>query len=216
MSTYFYKDRLYRWFLTGNDFARSGTNTKFLAVSGRAGVLLAARGLGLPNILRCTVFARLVAQSCLTLRHQGLYPGRLLLPGDSPGKNTGVGCHAFLQGTFPTEWPSQVRLSSTLQANSLPWATREAQCTVQPPKTKNYPVQISIDMLLKNLDLYIIWLLNKNPTWGVSCSPFYKWKIWHLGLLNFSADPKQLAEQNSNWVWLNFKAKVFTFYPSTD
>ena len=22
--------------------------------------------------------------------------------GDSPGKNTGVGCHAFLQGTFPT------------------------------------------------------------------------------------------------------------------
>ena len=23
--------------------------------------------------------------------------------GDSPGKNTGLGCHAFLQGTFPTQ-----------------------------------------------------------------------------------------------------------------
>ena len=23
--------------------------------------------------------------------------------GDSPGKNTGVGCHALLQGTFPTQ-----------------------------------------------------------------------------------------------------------------
>ena len=23
--------------------------------------------------------------------------------GDSPGKNTGVGCHAFLQGIFPTQ-----------------------------------------------------------------------------------------------------------------
>ena len=28
---------------------------------------------------------------------------RLLSPWDSPGKNTGVGCHAFLQGIFPTQ-----------------------------------------------------------------------------------------------------------------
>ena len=34
----------------------------------------------------------LVAQSSLTLR-----------PHDSPGKNTGVGCHALLQGIFPTQ-----------------------------------------------------------------------------------------------------------------
>ena len=25
------------------------------------------------------------------------------VPGDSPGKNIGVGCHAFLQGIFPTQ-----------------------------------------------------------------------------------------------------------------
>ena len=30
-------------------------------------------------------------------------PSRLLRPWDSPGKNTGVGCHALLQGTFPTQ-----------------------------------------------------------------------------------------------------------------
>ena len=36
MSMYFYKDRLYQWFLIGNDFARSETNKKCLAViSGR-------------------------------------------------------------------------------------------------------------------------------------------------------------------------------------
>ena len=29
-----------------------------------------------------------------------LYPTRLLCPWDSPGKNTGVGCHFFLQGIF--------------------------------------------------------------------------------------------------------------------
>ena len=30
-------------------------------------------------------------------------PARLLCPWDSPGKNTGVGCHALLQGIFPTQ-----------------------------------------------------------------------------------------------------------------
>ena len=39
---------------------------------------------------------------CNSLRHHGLYS----LPGsswNSPGKNTGVGCHSLLQGTFPTQ-----------------------------------------------------------------------------------------------------------------
>ena len=33
----------------------------------------------------------------------GLLPTRLLCPWDSPGKNTGVGCHFLLQGIFPTQ-----------------------------------------------------------------------------------------------------------------
>ena len=33
----------------------------------------------------------------------GLYPTRLLCPWDSPGKNTGVGCHFLLQRIFPTQ-----------------------------------------------------------------------------------------------------------------
>ena len=41
-------------------------------------------------------------QPCQTLCNSGLKPGRLLCPWDSPDKNTGVGCHAFLQGIFPT------------------------------------------------------------------------------------------------------------------
>ena len=32
-----------------------------------------------------------------------LQPFRLLCPWDSPGKDTGVGCHALLQGIFPTQ-----------------------------------------------------------------------------------------------------------------
>ena len=32
-----------------------------------------------------------------------LWPARLLCPGDSPGKNIGVGCHVLLQGIFLTQ-----------------------------------------------------------------------------------------------------------------
>ena len=43
----------------------------------------------------------LVAQSCPALWPHGLY--RLLCPWDSPGKNTGVGCHSLLQGISLTQ-----------------------------------------------------------------------------------------------------------------
>ena len=36
-------------------------------------------------------------QSCLTVRPQRRQPTRLPRPGDSPGKNTGVGRHFLLQ-----------------------------------------------------------------------------------------------------------------------
>ena len=38
-----------------------------------------------------------------SLQPHGLQPARLLGPWNSPGKSTGVGCHALLQGIFPTQ-----------------------------------------------------------------------------------------------------------------
>ena len=38
-----------------------------------------------------------------SMQPYGLQPTRLLCPWDSPGKNTGVGCHALLQRIFPTQ-----------------------------------------------------------------------------------------------------------------
>ena len=51
----------------------------------------------------------------------GLEPTRLLCPWDFPGKNPGVGCHALLQGTFPTQGsnPSLLHLLHW-QVGSLP------------------------------------------------------------------------------------------------
>ena len=49
------------------------------------------------------LFFCLVAKSCLTfLQPYGVQPAGLLCPWDSPGKNTGVGCHFLLQGIFLT------------------------------------------------------------------------------------------------------------------
>ena len=46
----------------------------------------------------------LVAQSCLILCDpMDCSPPGSSVHGDSPGKNTGVGCHALLQGIFPTQ-----------------------------------------------------------------------------------------------------------------
>ena len=39
-------------------------------------------------------------RSCLTVRSHGLQPARLICPWNSPGKNTGVGCCAVLQGVL--------------------------------------------------------------------------------------------------------------------
>ena len=42
-----------------------------------------------------------------SLQPHGLQPTRLLCPWNSPGKNTGVGCSALLQGIFPTQGSNQ-------------------------------------------------------------------------------------------------------------
>ena len=42
----------------------------------------------------------------------GLQPTRLLCPQDSPGKNTGVGCHGLLQGIFLTQGSNPESLMS--------------------------------------------------------------------------------------------------------
>ena len=38
-----------------------------------------------------------------SVQPRGLLPTRPLCPWDSPGRNTGVGCHVLLQGIFPTQ-----------------------------------------------------------------------------------------------------------------
>ena len=70
----------------------------------------------------------LVTQSCLTLCDpmDCRLPGSSVL-GDSSGKITGVGCHALLHGTFPTQGLNPSLLHCRFFTS---WTTREAHiCT---------------------------------------------------------------------------------------
>ena len=53
------------------------------------------------TLVLCAVLSRSVMSDFLW--SHGLQPTRLLCPGDFPGKNTGVDCHALLQEIFPTQ-----------------------------------------------------------------------------------------------------------------
>ena len=60
-------------------------------------------------------------QSCLILCDPMNYSPPGLCPWDSPGKNTGVGCHSLLQGIFQTQGSNQHLLGLLhWQAGSLP------------------------------------------------------------------------------------------------
>ena len=76
---------------------------------------------GLEN-KRCEVFSAISVMSN-SLRPHGPQPPRLLCPWDSPGKNTGVGCHFLLWGIFPTQ-RSNPRLLHW-QADSLPLSRQD-------------------------------------------------------------------------------------------
>ena len=49
---------------------------------------------------------------------------RLLCPWDSPGKNTGVGCHALLQGILPTQG-SNLTLAGSFFTTSATWEAQK-------------------------------------------------------------------------------------------
>ena len=66
-----------------------------------------------------------------SLQPYALWPTRLLCPWDSPGKNTGVGCHALLQGIFLTQGSNPHSLLLMLwQAGSLSPILAPLSCTL--------------------------------------------------------------------------------------
>ena len=74
------------------------------------------------KLFRLTLCIRACMLSCFScVQPHGLQPSGLLCPWESPGKNTGIGCHALLQGIFPTQGLNSCLLYLLhWQAGSLP------------------------------------------------------------------------------------------------
>ena len=101
--------------------------------------------------------------SC-SVMSDSLWPQRLYSPWDSPGQNTGVGCHALLQGIFPTQRSSPCPYVAGRFFTV--WATREACFTSKLLESKQ--------TLLRSWD---VSLKCKND--GVSLPPL-TFKITHV------------------------------------
>ena len=102
------------------------------------------------------------AQSCPTLAGPRLQPTKLF-PWDSPGKNTGMGCHFLLQGKFLTQG-SNLSLLGLLhwQVDSFPL------CHLGSPGPINTLQLFLLKTFLTILDIYIF------PTY------LFSYKIWYI------------------------------------
>ena len=105
-----------RFFCCNNSMGCHGTGSTFQRQ--------ARTGSGCFDMEDCLAVLCLVSWSCLTLCNSidCSLPG-FFVHGNSPGKNTGVGWHALLQGNLPD--PGMEPLSPAFQADSLssepPW-----------------------------------------------------------------------------------------------
>ena len=91
----------------------------------------------------------LVAQSCPTVCDpMDWSPPGSSVHGDSPGKNTGVGCHVLLQGTFPTQGWNRVsfttgRFFTVWAPGKPPLQVDDAQLWAPPSPLASFWVQVS-------------------------------------------------------------------------
>ena len=89
------------------------------------------------NLLNWLLCVRFIAKSCLTLLQlHGLKPATLLCPRDFSGKNTRMGCHSLLQGTFLTQGSNSHLLYCPWILYY--WLTREAPKLTLRPMSMGY------------------------------------------------------------------------------
>ena len=93
-----------------------------------------------------------------------VYPTRLLCPWDSPGKNTGVGCHFLLQGIFLTQGSNpgllhcrQILLPSEPPGNLMGYQKCQKLAVPEKPRKGNWKTG------------YFFFLVNSTISWSAVC-----------------------------------------------
>ena len=104
------------------------------------------------------VCACVCAKSLQSLRLPGPQPAKFLCPWDSPGKNTGVGCHALLQGIFSIQgWNPCLWHLLHWQAGSLTLVPPGKPMALAEKKPKHYTQHLITQYLCS-----LLYLQNEN------------------------------------------------------
>ena len=134
-----------------------------------------------PTILLLDIFGGscfcLVTKPFLTLWPRRLYSATFLCPWDFSGRNTGVGCYAFLQGIFLTQGSNLHLLHQ--QTGSLPLSHQ---------KSPEYPFLIKTELLLAShsISLHPRWRSSPSVVTLVTPGPA-EMPLYQRRLLTFSA-----------------------------
>ena len=140
-----------------------------------------------------------------SLQPYGLQPIRLLSPWDSPGKNTGEGCHTLLQRIFPTQgWNPNLLCLLHWQVCFLPLAP-PGKPHQKKPRSCYQNITYTIIFVTKS----VIWFLPSinNILWN-ALSSFLVWQATGIhGMVYWLTFSKYFLEA-IGWSWIIGESNV--------
>ena len=140
------------------------------------------------NYFDCCAVLCLVSQSCLTLRDpMDCSPLGSSVHGDSPGKNTGVGCHAILQGIFPTQGldPGLLHCRRILYCLSHQWSPRILEWVAYPFSRGAFQHRYQTGVSCIAGRFFTRWAIGEAPDCCIYKSQKAEWKITKICEVGF-------------------------------
>ena len=132
----------------------------------------------------------------------GLQLAGSICPRDSPGKNTGVGCHVLLQGIFPThEWNSHLLHLLHWQAGSLKRILKSRDITL--PTKVRLVKAIVFPVVMYGCES---WTIKKTEYWRIDAFELWGWRRplrvpWTARRSNQSILKEVLNIHWKDWCW---------------
>ena len=111
-----------------------------------------------------------------SLRPQGCRPPGPSVHGDSPGKNTGVGSHARLQGIFPTQGSNSCPLHWQIFTTSTTWVVVQRQPNIQRNRGKSPETDLQkyIHLIDEKQVTPMHWKMEDFPIYGPNSYSYRK------------------------------------------
>ena len=171
----------------------------------------------------CTMLVLwLVAQSCLALfDHMDCSPPGFSVHGDSPGTNTWVGCHAFLQGIFPIQGqnPGLQHCRRILYCPSHQGSPRILEAYIAKMFKEMMTIKVKVVIIfwgIKTVKLKACWRVFGGSWWYLHKCLLFHLTVHICYIYFYILQQKRFKKTNeliTNWLfppWINneFKAEI--------